>query len=108
MGLWLRKNCFKHDFATPRRDAPESCMKLSPLGGRGECRVPAAPAASCAKCSVAHEVVATGPPEHPAFPHAVVLTVSFVLSPVTGLSCHRRQRIWLSRNPVGPTRLPRT
>jgi hypothetical protein len=27
---------------------------------------------------------------HPAFPHAMVLTVSFVLSPVTGLVCHRR------------------
>jgi hypothetical protein len=33
---------------------------------------------------------------HPAFPHAMVLTVSFVLSPVTGpvtgLSCHSHQR----------------
>src|SRR6266704_882058 len=29
---------------------------------------------------------------HPAFPHAMVLTVYFVLSPVTGLFCHRRQR----------------
>jgi hypothetical protein len=28
--------------------------------------------------------------DHPAFPHAMVLTVSFVLSPVIGLSCHRR------------------
>jgi hypothetical protein len=27
-------------------------------------------------------VATTGPPEHPAFPHAMVLTVSFVLSPV--------------------------
>jgi hypothetical protein len=26
----------------------------------------------------------------PGAPHAMVLTVSFVLSPVTGLSCHRR------------------
>src|SRR6266850_2179128 len=29
---------------------------------------------------------------HPAFPHAMVLTVSFALSPVTGLFCHRRPR----------------
>src|SRR5258705_9990251 len=29
----------------------------------------------------------------PAFPHAMVLTASFVLFPVTGLVCHRRQRI---------------
>jgi hypothetical protein len=28
---------------------------------------------------------------HPAFPHAMVLTAYFVLSPVTGLSCHRRR-----------------
>ena len=28
--------------------------------------------------------------DHPAFPHAMVLTVSFALSPVIGLSCHRR------------------
>ncbi len=29
---------------------------------------------------------------HPASPHAMVLTVSFVLSPVIGLFCHRRPR----------------
>jgi hypothetical protein len=28
----------------------------------------------------------------PAFPHAMVLTVSFVLSPAIGLFCHRRRR----------------
>jgi hypothetical protein len=31
--------------------------------------------------------------DHPAFPHAMVLTASFVLSPVTGLVCHRHLRI---------------
>ncbi len=35
-------------------------------------------------------VEATGPPEQPAFPHAMVLTAYVVLSPVTGLFCHRR------------------
>jgi len=58
--------------------------------GRGECRVPAAPAASRAMCWWHTSVVTTGAPEHPAFPHAMVLTVSFVLSPAIGLSCHRR------------------
>ena len=43
--------------------------------------------ASCAKVEVT-----TDTPVHPAFPHAMVLTVSFALSPVTGLVCHRRQR----------------
>src|SRR5882757_9201340 len=38
-------------------------------------------------------VFTTVAPEHPAFPHAMVLTAYFVLSPVTGLSCHRRLRI---------------
>src|SRR4030088_2493723 len=50
-------------------------------------------------------VFTTVAPEHPAFPHAMVLTASFVLSPVTGLFCHRRQRIWFCLNPVGPTQL---
>jgi hypothetical protein len=40
-------NC-KRGFATSRHNAPELCKNLSPVGGRGECRVPAAPAASCA------------------------------------------------------------
>src|SRR3981081_1199622 len=47
-----------HDISAatiPRRDAPELCKNLPPNRGRGECRVPAAPAASCAKCGNAHE-----------------------------------------------------
>jgi hypothetical protein len=36
-------------------------------------------------------VVATGTPLHAGIPRAMVLTVSFVLFPVTGLYCHRRQ-----------------
>src|ERR1700687_5900002 len=42
------------------------------------------------KCRKHTSVVTTVAPEHPAFPHAMVLTVSFVLSPVIGLYCHRR------------------
>jgi hypothetical protein len=38
----------------------------------------------------AHEQVTTGSPVTPGLPCAMVLTVSFVLSPVTGLFCHRR------------------
>ncbi|HXM33974.1 MAG TPA: hypothetical protein VN920_02190, partial [Pyrinomonadaceae bacterium] len=59
----------RHDFAFPRRDAPELCLNLSPDRGRGECRVPAAPAASCAKCGNAHECrhhESTGTPGIPA------------------------------------------
>ena len=59
----------RHSFAFPRRDAPELCMSLSPNRGRGECRVPAAPAASCAKGGNAHECRhhrSTGTPGIPA------------------------------------------
>jgi len=38
-------------------------------------------------------VFTTVAPEHPAFPHAMVLTAYVVLSPVTGLFCHRHPRI---------------
>jgi hypothetical protein len=34
-------------------------------------------------------VVTTVTPDVPGIPRAMVLTVSFVLSPVTGLVCHR-------------------
>jgi hypothetical protein len=76
--------------AISRHQAPELCKNLSPRRGRGECRVPVAPAASCAKCRKHTSVVTTSSPEHPAFPHAMVLTAYFALSPVIGLVCHRR------------------
>jgi hypothetical protein len=38
----------------------------------------------------------------------MVLTAYFGLSPVIGLSCHRRQRIEVLSNPVGPTKHPLT
>src|SRR3954451_5390461 len=44
------------------------------------------------KSKKAHEVVTTGSPEQPGIPRAMVLTVSFVISPVIGLVCHRRRR----------------
>jgi hypothetical protein len=51
-------------------------------------------------------VEATGTPEHPAFPHAMVLTVSFVLSLVTGLVCHHRLADLGVSGPTGPTSHP--
>src|ERR1700681_3064135 len=44
------KNKSRRDFAASPREAPEPLINLPPPGGRGECRVPAAPAASCALC----------------------------------------------------------
>jgi hypothetical protein len=40
----------------------------------------------------AHEQVTTGSPGTPGLPCAMVLTAYFVLSPATGLFCHRRSR----------------
>src|SRR6202795_3872946 len=54
--------------------------------------MPAAPAASCALCIGKKHTSKRVHRNHPAFPHAMVLTVSFELSPVTTLVCHRRPR----------------
>src|SRR6267142_2232406 len=54
--------------------------------------MPVAPAASCALCIGRTHTSKRVHRNHPAFPHAMVLTVSFALSPVTGLFCHRRPR----------------
>src|SRR6202171_6453788 len=89
--LALNRRYCRCTSASPRREAPELCMNLSPNRGRGECRVPVAPAASCASVE-STRVVTTVAPEHPAFPHAMVLTAFFVLSPVIGLVCHRHLR----------------
>src|SRR5450432_2606677 len=82
----------------PQRDAPELMQDLPPEG-RGECRVPSAPAASCAHGVVKmHTSIHSGRTgNHPASPHAMVLTVSFALSLVTGLFCHHRRRSCLHR-----------
>jgi hypothetical protein len=40
----------------------------------------------------AYELVTTGSPKSSGIPRAMVLTVSFVIFPVIGLCCHRRQR----------------
>src|SRR5882757_2356447 len=55
------------------------------------------PGARCARSLVCKikkhtSIVTTVTPESPGIPRAMVLTVSFVLSPVTMLGCHRRWR----------------
>ena len=52
-----------------------------------------APAASCALGSgVCTRVFTAEAPDTSGIPHAMVLTVSFVISPAIGLSCHRHPR----------------
>src|SRR5712691_7081024 len=67
--------------------------EASAQGGRGERRVPVAPAASRALCIGKKHTSKRVHRNHPTFPHAMVLTAYVALSPVTGLFCHRRPRI---------------
>src|SRR5258706_5330608 len=81
-------------------------MKVSPIEGVGNAECPLHPQPRVRSVE-STRVFTTVAPEHPAFPHAMVLTAYVVLSPVTGLFCHRRQRIKVLSKPGGPTQLRR-
>ncbi|MEA2918043.1 MAG: hypothetical protein QOJ15_10124 [Bradyrhizobium sp.] len=78
-----------------------ACISRPKERGRRECRAPDAPAAACAMIVVERTRVSQVTPESPGIPRAMVLTVSFVLSPATGLSCHRRRRNCFHRLDAG-------
>src|SRR3954453_18713375 len=80
-----------HTSAFSRRECVRGVRGFPPFPweGRGECRVPTHPQPRM-QSKKAYELVTTGRPDYPAFPHAMVLTGSFVISPVIGLVCHRR------------------
>src|SRR5712672_3962235 len=69
---------------------PRFAFIIRPKRGRWECRVPVAPAASCALVVIERTRVATSTPESPGIPARNGFTAYVVLSPVTGLFCHRR------------------
>src|ERR1700761_6878965 len=75
--------------ATPplsRHTAPEFCKFICPqIRGRREDRVRAAPAVSCAKAEKKTHTSIQVQRKQSGLPCAMVLTVSFVLSSVTGL-----------------------
>jgi len=82
-------NC-KHGFAISRLEAPEVCLEFPhPLIQRAQGMPDARRVRSRVRSVVTHALVTTVTPETSGIPRAMVLTVSFVLSPVTGLSCHR-------------------
>jgi hypothetical protein len=86
-----------HGFAISPHMREFCHQRPSEIRGRRECRAHAAPAASRAKSKKHTSVVTTVTPETPGIPRAMVLTVSFVLSRVTGLVCHPRRRSCLHR-----------
>ena len=86
----------KHDFQFQMyvrpRDAmrPRHCLALPPKEGVGNAGCPWHPRPRVHLLVVERTRVTTSTRNHPASPHAMVLTVCFVLSPAIGLFCHRR------------------
>src|SRR5712664_3183503 len=81
-----------------------SCAKIShPFEGVGNAGCPLHPQPRVQSVGGTRVSSPRSHRDHPAFPHAMVLTAYFVLSPVTGLFCHRRLRIRFCHCPVGPT-----
>jgi hypothetical protein len=82
-----------HSSTISRREAPELCKNSSPskIRGRREDQVRAAPAVSCAMCTkkCAHEHTGSAESIRPSLRNG--FTAYSALSPVNGLSCHRRR-----------------
>ena len=74
--------------------SPEFCNLVVPLPRRGrrESRAPTAPAAPCAMGSEKTHTDLTGTAETSRLSPRNGFTAYFVLSPVSGVSCHRRRR----------------
>jgi hypothetical protein len=85
--------CIQDATSRPRgARRPSRAWSFRPQRGRGECRMPAAPAVSCAIIVVERTRVTTSTPESPGIPARNGFTTYFALSPVIGLFCHRRLR----------------
>jgi hypothetical protein len=86
-----------HALATQSARAVDE--SFAPMEGVGNAGCPLHPRPRVHFVLVERTRVTTSTPERPAFPHAMVLTAYVVLSPVTGLFCHRRQRIKVLSKP---------
>jgi hypothetical protein len=87
-------------FHTPAARYARIVQKLSPrkTEGAGNAGRPMRPPPRVRRSKVKSTRVSQVTPKTPGIPHAMVLTASFALSPVTGLSCHRHQRKLLPAN----------
>ena len=82
----------RHNFAFSRRDAPELCVDCHPLKeqeGAGKAGCALHPRSRVQKCTKKRTRAYRSSGGNPTFP-AQWFTAYFVLSSVTGLSCHRR------------------
>ena len=89
----------RHGSAFSPRVSREFCQNVSPssIRGRGECRMPDAPAASCAHgVTSMHTSIHSESPESTGIPRAMVYGLYRAL-PGDRLSCHRRRRSCLHR-----------
>src|SRR5215212_11744400 len=92
--------CFRRDDEreTHLRDlaahAREFCRRFAHLKKQRAQGMPGAQCARSLACKIKKHtsIVTTVTPDSPGIPRAMVLTVSFVLFPVTGLCCHRHWR----------------
>jgi len=85
----------KHAFTISPHVRASHAINLLPQKQRAQ----GMPGARCARSLVCEmkkhtSIVTTVTPETPGIPRAMVLTVSFELSPVIGLFCHRHRRIF--------------
>src|SRR5450631_1062299 len=100
----------RHESALSRRGLRPSfaSIALEKPRGRGECRMPAAPAASCAIGVIERTRVTTSTPESPGIPARNGFTAYVELSPVTGLFCHRHPQSKVLSLPGWANKAPRT
>src|SRR5205814_8649496 len=82
-----------HTTSPSRRERPSYASISRPLKGVGNAGCPLHPQPRVRFALVELHTSKRVHRNHPAFPLAMVLTVSFALSSVTGLFCHRHQRI---------------
>src|ERR1700738_1886306 len=103
----------QRQFQTRLRDLAARCarglhLSLAPFEGVGNAGCPLPPRSRVHFVLVERTRVTTSTPERPAFPHAMVLTAYVVLSPVTGLFCHRHPQSKVLSKPGWADRTPRT
>jgi hypothetical protein len=84
---------------------PSRAFIFRPKEGVGNAGCPLHPRPRVHFVLVESTRVTTSTPESPGIPARNGFTAYVALSPVTGLFCHRRQRIKFCLSPVGPTQL---
>ncbi len=98
-GFNFQKANSSNNFALATRSARGVAESSAPKEGVGNAGCPLHPQPRARLALVKMHTSKRVHRNRPAFPHAMVLTVSFVLSPVTGLFCHRHQRIKVLSKP---------